>query len=110
MIEPPVINREMPFRIQFFTPVVRPAALPDFAYVSTSLNFDSVMYTAIVRDRSPQAAILKIVSYWPDAIISSLEQGTAAFRANDYYLRAVEYGSYLARQKKPWWERIFGER
>ncbi len=84
---------QFPFRVQFTTPVVKPVTVPTFAYVSSKVNFDSIMYTAILRGPNMQAIIREVRSYWPDAETQLVEQGVAGFTATDTTLMSVQFGA-----------------
>lgn len=86
-------------RVRFSSGVVKPQSLPTFAYVSTELLFDAIIYTAIVQAKDTDKAKDQILKFWPDAVIRFIEVGQTSFLAEDQSIKSVYYGSYLARKK-----------
>jgi hypothetical protein len=83
-----------PFRIQFTTGTVKPTRLPEFAYVSTRLFFDSIMYTAFVWDADVRGALIRIKDAWPDASPQYVQKGVQHFDQHDTQIHSVMFGAY----------------
>lgn len=86
-------------RVRFSTGTVKPTSLPSFAYVSTELLFDAIIYTAIAQAKDITKAENEIVKFWPDAVIRFIEVGQSSFKNEDQSIKSVYYGSYLARKQ-----------
>jgi hypothetical protein len=96
----------MPYRVQFATGTIRPKFLPEFAYLSTKLDFEHIVYTAIVRGTSMSDVIRQITDAWPDAVCRLAEQGVAAFQDEDKHVGCVMYGAYIERTSLSTWQKF----
>lgn len=104
-------------RVRFETRCIAPMRTPKFAYVASVLTHSSIQYTALVPvrdDEADEAAIVDVVSYWPDATIHAIEVGANGFKAQDLSLTQSVFGTVHStpRDRPPrvvtWWFSLFG--
>lgn len=111
-IRPAITTRpSISYRIQFTSDVVKPRTLPPFAYVVTRVNFDSIVYTAVLQSSDLDMALLSIRSYWPNAQPHEAEEGINYFHDADTNLVSKQFGAITAKPPARWWEiHRFGRR
>lgn len=88
-----------PYRIQFAAHVVGPQGLPPFAYVTSAIGFDHVVYTAVVQATSLDDACNRVALYWPHAEFREAEEGVNAFRSEDTHLTSRQFGAIRVTHK-----------
>lgn len=89
-------KRDIPFRIQFHTSVVKPADFPGFPFVASKVSFDGILMTAIVYGATADDAVSRITSSWPKCEVRYIEQGAFEFRSTDTMQSAAIFGSVTA--------------
>jgi hypothetical protein len=102
----PMQQSVLPYRVQFATGTIRPKLLPEFPYMSTKLDFEHIVYTAIVRGTSLNDVVGQIAEAWPDAICRLAEQGVSGFQEDDKHVGCVMYGSYIECTQPSTWKRL----
>lgn len=55
------------FRVAFSTTTIAPNGMPNFTYMPTQINPDSIEYTAAVQAHDVAAAVANIEYFWPGA-------------------------------------------
>lgn len=100
------------YRVKFSVGRVKPRGLPEFAYVSSEIRFDSVVFTAILQATSLSSALQCITAHWPDAEPREAEEGVRSFRAEDSHLASVQFGATRVLPEVPWYKKMprFGKR
>lgn len=93
------------YRIVFSTPTVKPRSLPEFAYVSKELRFDSVVYSAIVHAPSLQMAIEAIQQQWPDAQPEYAVEGDTNLDADQTDVNSKSFGA-RRYANTPFWRKL----
>lgn len=88
-----------PYRIQFAVATVGPQGLPPFAYVTSAIGFDHVVYTAVVQGTSLTDACDRISMHWPIAEFREAEEGVNAFRSEDTHLTSRQFGAIRVTEK-----------
>lgn len=109
---PPESNDDpvTPYRVQFSTETIKPRGLPDFPYVATKLTFDSVIYTAVIRAASLQAALESLSRYWPDAQPREAQENVNSFAAGDTGVSSNILGAQRVEPRKSRWFSFLGGR
>lgn len=95
------------YRVKFSVGHVKPKALPEFAYVTSEVRFDSVVFTAILQAASLEEALNRIKAQWPDAQPREAQEGVRAFHQNDNHLASVQFGATRVEEPVPWYRKIF---
>lgn len=71
------------YQIRFETQTVGPKTLPTFAYVCTTIYYDHIVYTAVVKAASVDDAVSRVAAAWPDARIHKVVEGRGSFTQED---------------------------
>lgn len=95
------------YRVKFSVERVKPKSLPEFAYVTSEVRFDSVVFTAILQGTSLDDALARIKAQWPDAQPREAQEGVRAFHQNDNHLASVQFGATRVEEPVPWYRKIF---
>lgn len=95
------------YRVKFSVERVKPKSLPEFAYVTSEVRFDSVVFTAVLQGTSLDDALARIKAQWPDAQPREAQEGVWAFHPNDNHLASVQFGATRVDPPTPWYRKIF---
>lgn len=66
-----------PHRVTFCSSSVNPSGTPLFHYVAHAIEFDRLVFVAIVEAAGPQAASDAVKGHWEDATVRRVERGTS---------------------------------
>lgn len=94
------------YRVKFAVGHVKPKSLPEFAYVTSEVRFDSVVFTAILQAASLDEALGRIKAQWPDAQPREAQEGVRAFHPNDNHLASVQFGATRVEPEIPWYKKL----
>lgn len=94
------------YRVMFSVGHVKPKSLPEFAYVSSEVRFDSVVFTAILQATSLEDAIGRIKAQWPDALPRVAQENVRAFQQSDSHLASVQFGATRVESAIPWYKKF----
>lgn len=96
------------FRISFVTSTIAPTGMPEFPYMASQLNHDSIEFTAIIKAGDLEEAIREIHSHWPEATPLFTEVGKD-FKFESYSMLLSPMGMLPPPPpppKKTFWGRV----